>query len=69
MEVKIRDACCKGDLALVKRLITRGISPWICKDQGNTLIHLCCNFHHCGLDVLQYLIATSQIVSFGDLVN
>ena len=34
MDVEICDACCKGDLALVKRLITHGISPWICDDQG-----------------------------------
>ena len=61
--VEICDACSKGDLDLVKRLITRGTSPWVCDDQGNTLFHLCCSSHHCGLDVLQYLIATSEIVS------
>ena len=61
--VEICDACSKGDLELVKRLVTRGASPLVCDDQGNTLIHLCCSSYHCGLDVLQYLIDTSEIVS------
>ena len=63
MEVEIYDACSKGDLALVKRLITRGTSRWVRDDEGNTLIHLCCSSRHCGLDVLQYLVTTSGIVS------
>ena len=67
--VEICDACSKGDLDLVKRLITRGTSPWVRDDHGNTLIHLCCSSYHCGLDVLQYLIATSEIVSCGYLRN
>ena len=66
---EICDACSKGDLDLVKRLITRGTSPWVRDDHGNTLIHLCCSSYHCGLDVLQYLIATSEIVSCGYLRN
>ena len=67
--VEICDACSKGDLDLVKRLITRGTSPWVRDDQGNTLIHLCCSSYHCGLDVLQYLIDTSEIVSCSFLRN
>ena len=67
--VEICDACSKGDLDLVKRLITRGTSPWVRDDQENTLFHLCCSSYHCGLDVLQYLIATSEIVSCGYLRN
>ena len=67
--VEICNACSKGDLDLVKRLITRGTSPWVRDDQANTLFHLCCSSHHCGLNVLQYLIATSEIVSCGYLRN
>ena len=67
--VEICDACSKGDLDLVKRLITRGTSPWVRDDQGNTLFHLCCSSYYCRLDVLQYLIATSEIVSCGYLRN
>ena len=67
--VEICDACSKGDLDLVKRLITRSTSPWVHDDQSNTLVHLCCSSHHCGLDVLQYLIATSEIVSCSYLRN
>ena len=67
--VEIYNACYEGDLDLVKRLITRGTSPWVHDNQSNTLFHLCCSSYHCGLDVLQYLIATSEIVSCSDLCN
>ena len=67
--VEIYNACYEGDLDLVKRLITRGTSPWVHDNQSNTLFHLCCSSYHCGLDVLQYLIATSEIVSCGYLRN
>ena len=66
---EIYNACYEGDLDLVKRLITRGTSPWVRDNQSNTLFHLCCSSYHCGLDVLQYLIATSEIVSCGYLRN
>ena len=67
--VEICDACSKGDLDLVKRLVMSGTSPWVRDDQGNTLFHLCCSSSHCGLDVLQYLIAASEIVSCSFLRN
>ena len=35
--VEICDACSKGVLDLVKGLITRGTSPWVHDNQGNTL--------------------------------
>ena len=68
-QIEICDACSKGDLDLVKRLVMSGTSPWVRDDQGNTLFHLCCSSSHCGLDVLQYLIATSEIVGCGYLCN
>ena len=62
-------ACTRGDLDNVKRLIELGASPWIRDDQGNILFHLCCNSVQCGLEVLEYLISVSGIMSFGTLVN